>query len=247
MLTGTADVDALAADAPTVSAFATEALVCPGADVLQVVWELWTEGDAREGVLPPGLHPVTPPTLTWSWLRAPESMAGPFTLAQTRVLCRSGVRGRGFHVAGFIDNPDAARLLTSQWGFRLTRADVFLERRYDGTHGRVRQGGDVVLDCGLTLPQPISGADLQYTDTMHLAHTPLGLRLVQVECDYAFGPAERGRPTLASFAADRWGQPRLRPSYSISASSALADVSLMPVRFVCRPDVSAFVGTERVE
>ena len=246
MLTGTADVDALAADAPTLSAFATEALVCPGAEVLQVVWEIWGDGDAREAVLPPGLHPVAPPTLTWSWLRAPESVAGPFTLAQTRVVCRSGVRGRGFHVAGFIDNPDAARLLTSQWGFRLALADVSLERLYHGTRGRVSLGGEIVLDCGLTLPQPISGSDLQYTDTMHLAHTPLGLRLVQVECDFGFGPAERGNPTLAAFAASHWGQPRLRPSYPVSASSAVADVSVMRVRFVCRPGTSAFVGTERV-
>jgi hypothetical protein len=103
-----------------------------------------------------------------------------------------------------------------------------------------------VLDCGLTSPQPLSGADLQYTDTMHLAHTSFGLRLVQVECAYAFGPAERGRPTLACFDADRWGEPRLRPSYPVSASSAVADVTVMPVRFVCRPDVWAFAGTERV-
>ena len=244
MLSGTADVDTLAANAPIVSTFATEALVCPAAELLQVAWEVW--GDARQAVLPPGLHPVTPPTITWSWLRVPESVAGPFTLAQTRVVCRSGIRGRGFHVAGFIDNADAAALLTSQWGYRLMLADVSLQRRYDGTRGRVRIDADVVLDCGLTFPQPLSGADLQYTDTMHLAHTPLGLRLVQVECDYAFGPAERGRPTLASFAFDRCDLPLLRPSSPISASSAVADVSLMPVRFVCRPDVSAFIGTDRV-
>jgi hypothetical protein len=244
MLCGTATVDTMAADAPTILAFPTEALACPGAEILQVAWEVW--GDARQAVLPPGLHPVTPPTLTWSWLRAPESVVGPFTLAQTRVVCRSGVRGRGFHVAGFVDNPDAARLLTSQWGYRLTMADVSLERRYHGTRGRVTVADDVVLDCGLTSPQPLSGNDLQYTDTMQLAHTPLGLRLVQVEYDYRFGPAERGQPTAAAFAPDKCGQPLLRPSYPISASSAVADVSLMPVRFVCRPDVSAFVGTERV-
>ncbi|HSS11931.1 MAG TPA: acetoacetate decarboxylase family protein [Acidimicrobiales bacterium] len=244
MLSGTADVDTLAADAPTVSTFATESLACPGAEILQVAWEVW--GEAREAVLPPGLHPVTPPTLTWSWLRAPESLVGPFTLAQTRVVCRSGVRGRGFHVAGFVDNSDAAALLTSQWGYRLMIADVLLQRRYHGTHGRVTVSGDVVLDCGLTSPQPLSGDDLQYTDTMHLARTPLGLRLVQVECDYRFGPAERGQPTVAHFAPDKWGQPLLRPSYAVSASSAVADVSVMPVRFVCQPDVSAFVGTERV-
>ena len=31
-----------------------------------------------------------------------------------------------------------------------------------------------------------------------------------------------------------------------SASSAIADVTLKPIRFVCRPDVTAFEGTEPI-
>jgi hypothetical protein len=246
MLSGIADVAVLAEGAPDVTAFPTEPLLCPGAEVLQVVWEVW--GEARAAVLPPGLHPVTPAAITWSWLRAPESVVGPFTLAQVRVLCRSGVRGRGFHVSGFVDNPDAAELLASRWGYRLAVADIVsLARRYHGTRGHVVvPGRRTVLDCGLAFPQPLSGDDLQYTDTMHLAHTPLGLRLLQVECDYRFGHADRGRPVLGGFDPEAWGQPLLRPSYPVSASSAAADVSILPVRFVCRPEVSAFVGTERV-
>ena len=244
MLTGSADPASLAAGAPTVAALATEPLVCPGAELLQVVHEIWAEG--RDAVLPPGLHPVTTPALTWSFMRAPESEVGPFTLAQTRVVCRSGVRSRGFHVAGFIDNPEAGRVLSSRWGYRLAVAEVSVERLYHGTFGRVETDGRTVLDVGLASPQPLNGDDLQFTDTMHLAETPAGLRLVQVEQAFAFSRAERGRPVLVSFDPAAWGQPRLRPSSPVSASSATADVTIQPVRFVCRPDVSAFEGTERV-
>ena len=244
MLVGTADLDVLAASAPTIDAFATEPLVCPGAELMQVAHEIHA-GD-RDALFPPGLHPVNPPTVTWSFLRAPESDDGPFTLAQTRLVCRSGVRGRGFHVSAFVDNPAAADLLRTRWGFRTSLGEVVLQRLYHGTYGRVSVDGRAVLDVRLLAPQPLSGDDLQYTDTMHLAHTPSGLRLVQVEQTFTFGRTERGRPELVAFDAEAWGDTRLRPTSAMSASSASADVTLQPVRFVCRPEVTAFEGTERV-
>ena len=244
MLSGTADIDALGGAAPSVDSFAGDPLVCPGADVFQLAHEIRSSG--REALFPPGLHPVNPATLTWSFLRAPQSDLGAFTLVQTRLVCRSGVRGRGFHVAAFVDNPVAADVLRSRWGYRVAVADVTLERLYHGTFGRVVVDGRTVLDVALMAPQPLSGDDLQYTDTMHLAHTPSGLRLVQVEQTYEFGRAERGKPVLSAFEADAWGEPRLQPTYPVSASSAGADVTFHPVRFVCRPDVTAFEGTERV-
>src|SRR5207302_8022895 len=102
VLNGIASIDELAADVSTITAFATEALACPGADVLQIVHEIWAPSDGgRERLFPPSLHPVNPPCLTWSILRAPESVVGPFTLAVTRLICRSGVRARGFGVGAF--------------------------------------------------------------------------------------------------------------------------------------------------
>lgn len=244
MLSGRADIAVLSAGSPTVTAFATEPLVCQGAQVFQVVHEVW--GPDRAAVLPPGLHPVNPPTITWSFVAAPESEVGPFCLAQLRVVCRSGVRGRGFHVSCFVDNADAAAMLRAHWGFKATVADVTLKRLYHGTYGLVVVSGRTALDVRLLSPRPLAGDDLQYTDTMHLATTPAGLRLVQVEQAVGFHRAERGRPVLTSFDPEAWGEPRLRPSYPVSASSASADVAFQPVRFVCRPDVSAFEGTERV-
>jgi hypothetical protein len=244
MLQGTADVDAVAAGAPWVEALATEPLSIPRAEVLQVAWEVAAAD--RDALLPPALHPVNPPVVTFSILRAQESAHGPFTLAETRVLCRSGLRTRGYHVGAFVDNAEVAAVLAGGWGYRIASAAVTLSHRYDGTSAQVVVDGAVVLAVGHSSPVPLSPSDLQYTATMHPARLDRGLRLLQVERDYHFVGAERGTPYARAFDAAAWGEPRLRLSHPVSASSAVADVTFRPVRFVCRPDVWAFDGTESI-
>jgi hypothetical protein len=244
VLHGTAHLEEVAPGAPTVASFEGGALSAAGATVVQVATEVW--GDAREALLPPALHPTTPPAATFSFLRAPDSPVGPFTLAQLRVVCRSGIRTRGFHVSAVVDNPAAAELLAARWGYRTRPGVVTVDRHYHGTAATVVEGGRTTLAARLLDPVALSADDLQYTTTMHPARTPTGSRLLQVELAYVFHRAERGRPVVDAFAADAWGQPRLRPSTPISASLALADVTFRPIRFVCRPDVVAFEGTERV-
>jgi hypothetical protein len=233
MLQGTATLDAAAY--PRVDAPATDALALPGADVLLVAWELWA-GSAVD-LFPPALHPVNPPVVQWTFLRARESVHGSFTLAEMRLVCRSGMRTRGYHLDAWCDSPAVADVLRAGWGYRVTVADVSLSRRFDGTSGRV----DGVLDTGHTRPLRLTPDDVQYTATMHPAVLARGLRLLQVERDHDVHQAERGTPYLRSFVHDR-----LRPSFPVSASSARADVVLRPVRYACRPEVSAFEGTEPI-
>ena len=238
MLQGTATLDA--AQYPRVDTPATEPLALPGADVLLVAWELWAAG--RDDLFPPALHPVNPPVIQWTFIRARESVHGAFTLAETRLACRSGMRTRGFHVGAFTDNAEVADVLRTGWGFRVGVADVTLARRYDGTSGRVVANGAVLLDTGHTSPMRLAPDDVQHTATMHAAVLERGLRLLQVERDHDVHQAERGRPYLHAFADER-----LRPSSPVSASSARADITLKPVRFACRPEVTAFDGTEKLE
>ena len=242
MLQGTADVETMGAGAPTATALATEAFTIPRAEVLQVAWEV--AALHRDELLPPALHPVNPPVVTFSFLHAPESAYGPFTLAETRLLCRSGLRTRGFLVGAFVDNTEVADLLTAGWGYRMAPAEVTLTRRYDGASGVVEADGSEVLSTGYVFPVPLSPSDLQYTATMHPARLERGFRLVQVERDVDVARAERGRPYVHAFDAAAWGEPRLRLTHPVSASSAVADVTYKPVRYVCRPDVWAFDGTE---
>ena len=244
MLQGTADVDEVAANAPYVATPATEPLSIPKAELLQVAWEV-TAAD-RDAVFPPALHPVNPPIVTFSFLRARECTLGPFTLAETRLLCRSGIRTRGYHVGAFVDNDEVATVLSTGWGYRVAVADVTMSHRYDGATGRVAVDGVVALLAGHVSPRSLSPSDLQYTSTMHPARLDRGLRLLQVERDHQFVRAERGDPFVDAFDAAAWGEPRLRLSHPVSASTAVADVAIKPVRFVCRADVWAFDGTEPV-
>ena len=195
MICGTADPAALAAGAPRVASLARDPLECTDCELLQVVYEV--KGSARQHLLPPALHPVNPPAITFTVLRVGGSEVGPFTVAEVRIVCRSGVRSRGFHVSCFVDGARAGSRLAGCWGYRAHEADVELHRWYHGTSAVVRRDGGVPLEVALLSPQPLSAGDLQFTDTMHLAQTPVGSRLVQVERAYKVMEAERGRPALA--------------------------------------------------
>jgi len=49
------------------------------------------------------------------------------------------------------------------------------------------------------------------------------------------------------FEADTWGDGRLDPYHVVTTTLARdRRITLPPVRFVCRPDVSAFEGTESI-
>jgi hypothetical protein len=100
----------------------------------------------------------------------------------------------------------------------------------------------VALHAGA--PLPLATSDLQFFSSVHPAHTAKGLRLVQVDCEYALARGERGRPVLDGFDAAGFGAPGVRPSYPVAAVVALGDVTLPRIRYLLRPDVLAFEGTE---
>lgn len=245
MIAGTADVDRLSGRAGTARMPSLEAasLELPGAEVLQALYEMRVGG--HDAMLPPGLHPTNPPTLwivAWS---CPQSRVGPFRAVQVRVGCRSGPRTRGFVVGTAVDGPPAARdALAEGWGFRCLPASVALARRYDVVRLEVADGDRVVLALEGADPDPLGAQDLEYTASLNLAHTGRGVRLVQVEPRYSVGRAERLVPRLGAFDAGWWGEPLVRPAFPVVASVAVADVTLPPLRFVCRPDVPAHEGTE---
>jgi hypothetical protein len=244
MLTGDAAVDALAANAATVKSWDAAAVTMDGAELVQAMFELRTA--ARQAVLPPALHPTNPPTLVFQAWRCPESPWGAFELAQVRVQCRSGLRPRGFVMGAVTDNADAADGLAAGWGFAATIGEVRLRRFYDETTVEVVVGGATILHLTGHDPDPLGPDDVGYSSTLNLAHTPNGLRLVQLDMGAEPERVERLRPVLGAFDATAWGSPRLDPWYPVSASVAVGRMTLPPVRFCCRPDVLAFEGTETV-
>jgi len=245
MLVGTADPEALGRGAPTLADFGAEPAALRDVDTLQLVHELYTEDVA--GLLPPGLHPTSPGVVTWLVQRIGESPWGAFRLAQCRIECRSGLRPRGFLTLGVLDGDDAARdALSSGWGYRLVAGHVRLERGYHEIAASVSHAGREVLDARLEAPQLLRTTDAFYVANMNLAHTPNGLRLVQVDPDWEIERAERGKLRLHRFDAEAWQAPGAAPSTPITSTFTHGSLALPALRYVCRPDVLAFQGSERV-
>jgi hypothetical protein len=246
MLTGTASLDELVAHAATMTGFDTDALTLAEAEVFQAMFEMRIGG--REASLPPGLHPTGAPTFVVQVWRCPESPWGPFSLAQGRVGARSGLRPRG-HVQGCVcDNEDASGALRERWGFPAQPGTVTLRHHYDAVEAAVSVDDRVVLAVRGSDPEPLGNDDIAYSSSVALAHTPRGLRLVQIEYDVAVTRAERVHPHLDEFDAVGFGvHPSVQPYHPVSASIALGTIELHRLRYVCRPDELAFTGTEPVD
>ncbi|HVP30306.1 MAG TPA: hypothetical protein VMW35_14215 [Myxococcota bacterium] len=247
-LYGTLDVKARAADAPRLAALDAPEWQLPGAEVLHLLFE--TEDAGNLALLPPALHPTIPPTCHLVVIRAPESPAGAFVLAQLRVGCRAGAFQRGFVTRAFCDSARAAAALCSAFGFDARAADVRLVRRHDEVSARVTEGGRAILACSLGDPVAIGPDDVRYVDALNLAWVPRGgesvLRLVQVDARQRIHTADRGRPRIASFDAPAWAASGLVPDYGVSASFCSADLVLPRIRFLVDPEKPAFRGTEKL-
>ena len=247
-LTGTREIAGLGAGSPIVTIGGADQWTLPGAQILQIMYEI--DDSAMTSLLPRALHPTIPPTLVFTVTRFPESPAGPFLLAEARVGCRSGARPRGFLARGFCNSREAAKALGERWGYPLQEAEIVLAKRYDRIHARVGEGSGTVLDMTLLNPEPVSGNDLQYLASLNVAQvirdgTPVQ-RLVQVDPEYGFRSADRGRPQLDGFVASAWQLQGARPVHPVSASFAVADVTMPVIRYLVDPDRSPLESVERV-
>jgi hypothetical protein len=247
-LAGSLDIRPLLADAPEVVLDDEVELRVDDVDILQVLYEVRVAD--RESLVPPALNPTIPPVVSFLVYRAKESPFGPFALAQVRLTARSGVRPRAYLVSARCDNPALSALLARWWGFRVTPGDVALRRFHDRVDCTVSDEGRTILDVSLIDPVPVTGHDVQYPPGMHLGRVERdGVwvpRIVQVDSEYEFRRADRGRPSLASFDPSAWGDERLVPDIAVSASFAACDMTIANVRYICNPDIPASEGTEKV-
>ena len=246
-LAGSLDIRQLLEGAPTVTLDDRE-LHVDDVDILQVMYEIGASD--VESLIPPALNPTIPPVISFLVYRARDSEFGPFSLVQTRLTARAAVRPRAFLVSARCDNPDAAEVLSSSWGFRIEPAEIRLRRFHDRVDCSVVVDRKTILQVSLIDPQPITGHDIQYAPGMHLArvHGDDGTkpRLVQVDSEFVFRRADRGRPELGTFDSSAWGDQRLVPLEPVSASFTACDVTITAVRYVCNPDIPASEGTQSV-
>jgi hypothetical protein len=245
VLTGQADLAVLGGRAPTMETLTPDAGHFTEVMVLQAAFEV--RAADRAATLPPGLHPTNPPLLIFLAWQVGGSPWGPFSMAQARVSCRSGVRPRGFVAGCVADSADAVAGLSSQWGLPARLGSVSLHRHYDATELVVSVDGVSACQVRANAPEPLGPGDVAYSVTMTLAHTTRGLRLVQLEPEYDLDVVERGRPQLVEFDGAVWGEPALSPVHPVSATVGTGSLTIPRLRFVCRPDVLAFEGTEAVD
>jgi Acetoacetate decarboxylase (ADC) len=247
-LAGSLDIRPLLSGSPEVVLDDDAELRVDDVDILQVLYEVRVAD--RESLVPPALNPTIPPVVSFLVYRAKDSAFGPFALAQVRLTARSGVRPRAYLVSARCDNPALSSLLVRSWGFRVTPGDVALRRFHDRVDCVVTDGGRAILDVSLIDPVPVTGHDVQYPPGMHLGRVERdGVwvpRIVQVDSEYEFRRADRGRPSLASFDPSAWGDDRLVPDIAVSASFAACDMTIANVRYICNPDIPASEGTEKV-
>jgi acetoacetate decarboxylase len=246
---GKQDMQAAVARAPLIKGFGTEAWELKNAEILHLAFEV-VEGPA-EWLVPPALHPSIPPYATLAVARFSTSPVGPFALAQVRLVVRAGIRPRGYLLGAYTDSEQAANELRARWGFTLGLATITLQARHDRVIGQVVREGQTILDMELENPEQIAGTEVTYLDNLHLARvmengkeTPV---IVQVDPEYVFHSAQRGKPRLISLQADAWGgDNRLRCTNPMHATFCRCDTDMPKLRFGMDPSVPAVQGSRRL-
>ncbi|HKV55786.1 MAG TPA: acetoacetate decarboxylase family protein [Candidatus Binataceae bacterium] len=249
-LVGTMDVAAFvgAGNIREIHGFKTEPWVLKGAQILNVYYEI--NNDTIASLLPVTLRPVIPAYGMFVVTRYPDTPIGPFTIAEVRVGCRAGVRPRGFVLRAYVDSEAAANELAQRWGYPAFPAKVKLRPYHDRAVAEVvTSDGKKALEVEMLDREFISGGDVQYISSMHMARNKEDAKVivVQVDPEWVFHKAERGRPHLIALDSKAWGVgDMLRADYPISATFTTCDVTLTSIRYICDPNQDAFRGTTQL-
>lgn len=244
MLQGQSRLQELIPELPEIKSFDVEPVELAFVEILQVQYEIASAN--IESLLPTALHPTIPPLGLWSCWDVHDSPWGAFRLAQFRISCRSGARPRTFLLGSVVNNGETQQVLASRWGFNAKLGEIDFVRGYEMAEFQIQDQDKTVLNARTFDPESLTANDIQFFATMHGAMTPKGLRLVQFDPSFEVHRAERYQPNIDEFDGAYWGSPLISPSYPVIAWGANATIHLPKIRFLCRPDVDAFAGTEVV-
>ena len=243
-LYGTLDAATRRATLPAVTTLARDSWQCEETEVLNFVYEL----DDREALalIPRALHPTIPLYGNLMLARHASSPAGPFSLAELRIICRAGMHQGGFTLGGYCSSETATAFLRDHYGWPLRHGEVSIQRKHFAVLGRVAAEGRPVFEGWLEHAESISPADLLYPVSLHLALLENEPRLVQVEPQYGPDRAERGVARVQRFDAAAFGEPRIALTNALPATWVCGAFEMRPVRWVMDPDRPAVVGAKRV-
>jgi acetoacetate decarboxylase len=244
---GKLDVKSRAALASEIAGYKTEPWLLKQAQILNLAHEV--DALPSDNLIPPAMHPVIPAYVTFNVTVYPDSPVGRFAIAEVKMMGRTGVRPRGFVLRSIVDNEDARRELAARWGYPVAPGEVKLHLRHDRVQAEVIAEGKRALEFEMLDREAISGGDVQYVASMHLARNKDDGRLVlvQVDPEFVFQKAERGRPHLITIDRSIWKTgDNLQLANPISASFTIADVTLPKLRYICDPERPAMQGTTKI-
>ena len=127
---------------------------------------------------------------------------------------------------------------------------VTLQSRHDRVIGKVERSGQTILDMELENPEQISGADVTILDGLHLTRKVENGKevalIIQVDPEYVFHSASRGRPRLLALQSEAWGaENRLRCTNPMHAVFSRCDTDLPKLRFAMDPLIPVTQGGSR--
>jgi Acetoacetate decarboxylase (ADC) len=229
-------------DVPTLASFNSATLKVENVSIHYCLLEIPVA--QAIAMLPSGLHPCIPGMIAALHYQCPDSELGAFDLVTTAVLCRSAAKHRMMTLSAFTNSARAQTFFREGWGYQPKLADVKLAAHYDRVSSIVAVSDRVILD--VQTADPISligpGASVRYAQTLNLAQTPLGLKLIQVDGSYDFKQSARGVPKLNIYEGAMLGDRHPKPSYPVCGTLVRADVVFGAVRYVADPYVTAETG-----
>jgi hypothetical protein len=244
---GQLNVKSWEASLPLIDGYATEPWILKKAQILNLAMEV--DDLSADHLIPPAMHPVIPAYANLTVVHYPESPVGAFSIAEVRVMGRAGVRPRGFPLRSYVDNEAARRELANRWGYPVAPGEIHLTLRHDRVQAKVTAEGRVALEIEMLDREIISGGDIQYVASMHLARNKQDQKtvLVQVDPEYAFAKAERGRPRLIVCDPASWRSgDYLKLTNPIASTFTICDVTLPKLRYFCDPLRPAMQGTTKI-
>ena len=255
-LAGSLDIRPLMEGAPEVVLDDRE-LKVDDVDILHVLYEVRV--DDRESLVPPALNPTIPPVISLLVYRAKDSSFGPFAsgpappdgalgcapprLSGLGSMRQSGSLGGLGQLVGVPHRPRCRRLAPLPRPRGLHRARATMP---PAATGPARRSSRCRWSTRCRSPATTCNIRRGCTWPGCVVTACLVPRIVQVDCEYEFRRADRGRPELVSFDAGAWGDERLVPDLAVSASFAACDMTIANVRYLCNPDIPAAEGTEKV-
>lgn len=243
---GTLDAAARAAAAPRLKGLAGEPWALKGVQVLDLRTEI-AAGPA-DALVPPALRPGIPAYGSIAVTRAPDSPAGPFTLAEVRVGVRVGQVASLIISGAVCDSPSACAALAERWGFPVRAGEVVLEELYHQVTARVAVEGREALRLKFTQRHPLPGTRLNLPSLITLAQAPDGKPvLLHTPVQIAYAQSDGGRTAIEAFDGEAFGLgEHFRPTFPMGCSFGVADLTLEPPDFTMDPLRPAEEGWQAV-